>query len=655
MVPKKYLILLLVLLSGLFGKAQTTYNPHAAFAPLDLYPPANRVRAANGAPGPDYWQNRADYQVDAKLDTASKKISGTVVITYTNNSPDGLSDLWLQLVQNIDRTDSRAARIQHPMPDESRDANRGFHIHHVQRLDKGKTRDLPYIVDGTRMQIRLPQPLKGEGTAITLRIAYDYILQPSGGGGRSGYMDSRNGRIFEVSYWYPRMCVYDDLHGWNTLPFLGLGEFYLDYGDIDYSITLPAGLLVAGTGVLDNPEAVLTPLEIDRLAQARQSDQTVLIRKVAEGSEPATKSATNGWLTWHFHMDHTRDVAWTASEAFVWDAARINLPEGKTALAMSLYPEESMGDSAYGRGTEYLKASVELFSNKWYPYPYRVALNIGGPVGGMEFPGMAMDWWGSRNKSLFALISHEIGHSWYSMIVGSNERRHAWMDEGFNTFVDLLAQAEFNKGEYAPKRDGEYAPGGGNPAEEIVPFITNAHIAPIVMPADAIKSRYIHPLAYFKTAFGLVLLRNVILGPDRFDHAFQAYTKDWAYKHPAPADFFREIENKAGADLDWFWRGWFLNNWQLDQAVAGVQYVKNDPAQGAVIRVANLKKMPMPLMVRITQENGTQQNLQLPVAVWQTDTVATFKVNTTHRLAKVELDPQKQLPDVNRTNNVWTQ
>lgn len=622
------------------------YDAHEAFAPMFYTAGANRFRSANGAPGPEYWQNRTDYKIVARFDTASKLISGKVQIDYTNNSPDSLSFLWLALDQNIDRADSRAnARNQ---PPGTADRSPGFHLGQVRVTQNGRTYDADYVVNDTRMQIRLPQALPPSGGKIQLDIQYGFTLQQSGGGGRSGYLDTKNGRLFEVSYWYPRLCVYDDLRGWNTLPFLG-SEFYMEYGDIDYQLSLPAGMIVAGSGALMNAKEVLTPEEIGRLDAARGSDKTLVIRRPGE---QATKTAS-GTLSWHFQMKNTRDVAWAASAAFQWDAAKINLPEGKNALAMSLYPAESAADSSWGRATEYLKHSVEIFSRQWYPYPYPVAINVGGPVGGMEFPGITFDWWKSKNKGLFALLSHEIGHNWFPMLVGSNERRNAWMDEGFNTFIDIYAQQQFNHGEYAPKRDGEYAPNGGNPAEEIVPVITQPGIAPIMTPADGLPSKDVHPLEYFKTAFGLVLLREIILGPDRFDYAFRKYTHDWAFKHPAPTDFFHEIENAAGEDLAWFWRGWFIDNWQLDQAVTAVKYVDNDPAKGALITIENLGKMPMPVLVKITGTNGESKRLQLPVEIWQRGGTWTFEVRTTGKIKTVVLDPDKQLPDVNRANNTW--
>lgn len=648
--PLLLLFLWLACAAGTPGRAQSGYDPHAAFSPLD-YPPAatGGTRNADGSPGPDYWQNRADYQIAARFDTASKRLSGEVTITYTNHSPAFLPFLWLYLDQNIDRSDSRASRIAGDAADGT---GRGLRLEEVDVVQNGKSAPVPYVVDGTRMQVRLPRPVHPKGDSVVLKIRYSYMLLPSGGGDRSGYLDTRGGRIFEVSYWYPRMCVYDDLRGWNTLPFLGGGEFYMDYGNIDYRITLPRGLIVAGSGTLLNPAEVLRPEEIRRLQQAARSEKPVVISRPGEhAAQP--EAATGDWQTWHFRMDNTRDVAWAASAAFVWDAARIDLPGGKSALAMSVYPEESAGDSLWGRATEYLKNAVEIFSRSWYPYPYPVAINVAGPVGGMEFPGITFDWWRAGRKSLFALLSHEIGHNWYPMIVGSNERRHAWMDEGFNTFIDIYAQQLFHQGEYAPKRDGEYAPGGGNPAEEILPFITRPGINPIVSRADALPTQDVHPLEYYKTAFGLVLLREVILGPARFDYAFRKYTADWAYKHPSPRDFFHEMDNGAGEDLSWFWKGWFLKDWKLDQAVESVRYVDGDPKKGALITLRNRQQLPMPVLVRITGADGASRDLHLPVEGWEKGDTWTFRVPTAGPLRSVVLDPDHVLPDIDRSNNSW--
>jgi Peptidase family M1 domain len=627
--------------------AQSPYDAHKAFSPLFYTHNGNEFRSADGSPGPAYWQNRADYKVDASFDTAASVLAGKVDITYTNNSPDALSFVWLELDQNIDRKDSRESEMEQPGVTET--GENGFNFSSVQVMQNGQWKDADYLVDGTRMQIRLPEKVTPKGGKLQIKINYHYHLAASAGGGRSGYLDTKNGRIYEFSYWYPRMCVFDDLRGWNTLPFLGQGEFYMDYGDIDYTLHVPSGMLVAGSGELMNAKEVLTPAEINHLNQAKNSDKTVLIRSF---DQPATLHSGD-ITTWHFEMHNTRDVAWTMSKAFIWDAARINLPDNKKSLAMSVYPEESAGDSAWGRATEYLKNAVEIFSKHWFVYPYPVAINVGGPVGGMEYPGITFDSWRARNKSLWALLAHEIGHNWFPMVVGSDERRDAWMDEGFNTFIDVYASDEFNHGEYAPKRDGEYAPHGGNPAEEIVPFITRLGLPPIMTNADAINGRYLHPLEYFKTAFGLVLLREVILGHQRFDYAFRQYIHDWAYKHPSPFDFFREMENGSGEDLSWFWRGWFMHNWQLDQAVTGVKYVDDDPSKGALITIENKDRMVMPAIVLVKEVNGQEHHLRLPVEIWQRGGTWTFKVNTTSKLTDVLLDPDHELPDVDRSNNEW--
>jgi hypothetical protein len=307
---------------------------------------------------------------------------------------------------------------------------------------------------------------------------------------------SRNGEIFEIAQWYPRMAVYDDLRGWDTAPYLN-SEFYLEYGDFDYAITVPWNMIVAGSGELLNPGDVLTATQQKRLEQARRSDATVMIRTPAEVNQPSSRPKTSGTLTWHFRMHNTRDVAFGASAAYVWDAARINLPEGKTALAMSVYPVESAGPQAWGRATEFLKASTEYFSRQWYPYPWAVAINEAGTAGGMEYPGITFDAKDAKGKSLHMVIAHEIGHIWFPMIVGSNERRDAWLDEGFNTFIDVYEGDAFNRGEYAPKRDGEYAPGGGNPADEIARVMMDPDAPPLLIGADMVPEAFRHPITYF--------------------------------------------------------------------------------------------------------------------------------------------------------------
>jgi aminopeptidase N len=352
-------------------------------------------------------------------------------------------------------------------------------------------------------------------------------------------------------------------------------------------------------------------------------------------------------------MKNTRDVAFGASSAYVWDAARVNLPGGRKSLAMSVYPVESAGDSAWGRATEYLKKSIEYFSSKWLVYPYPVAINEAGIAGGMEYPGIVFDGMNDKGKVLYWVTAHEIGHNWFPMIVGSDERRYGWMDEGFNTFIDIYASEDFNKGEFAPKRDDEYAPGGGNPAEEIVPYLSDPQ-APLMMArAGAIPEKYRHPMVYFKPAFGLVLLREYVLGKDRFDYAFSRYIKNWAFRHPAPEDFFRTMDNESGEDLSWFWSEWFFHNEGLDQAVEKVSYTDNDPKKGVIITISNLDKMVMPVTLDLVWKDGSKQRIQLPVETWLQGNQYNLHLHTGVGLSSVTIDPDGQLPDKNRNNNKW--
>src|SRR5579859_3961452 len=339
------------------------YDPRVAFAPLTLPDPVNAYRSSNGAPGPAYWQNEADYEMHAALDTRAKTLENDETITYTNNSPDALTSLWIQLDQNIYRNDSRGylvncgLRRKKPVPDSEENPNgrttEGYALDSVE-IERGKEiLKADYLVEDTRMQLRLPQPMASKGSVIKIHIKYHYQI-PGVWGGRTSWGASQKGDIYDMAQWYPRMCVYDDLRGWDTLPYLG-SEFYLEYGHFDYYVTVPSEMIVAGSGELINPKDVLTKTQIVRLDQARNSDKTVMIRSADEINDPASRPKVGGTLTWHFHMDHTRDVAWSASPVFVWDAARINLPDGKKSLAESVYPPESVGDGAWGRSTEYVK------------------------------------------------------------------------------------------------------------------------------------------------------------------------------------------------------------------------------------------------------------------------------------------------------------
>jgi len=629
------------------GKPYSLYRPDAVFSPSFYTDRGDMYHSANGAPGPAHWQNRADYRLRATIDTVAKTLTGTETLDYTNNSPDTLDCLWLQLEQNTYQQTARSNFYTDGQPTEH---TTGYTFESVLIRQGAKEVKADYIVSDTRMQIRLKNALSGKGGKVTLLIKYHYTI-PGSFGGRTDYTDTKNGKIYEIAQWYPRMSVYDDARGWNNLPFLGSGEFYLEYGDIDYSVTVPSDMIVAGSGELQNPSEVLTPIQISRLAKAKASDQTVLIRSEAEINDPASRLPKSGTLTWHFKMYNTRDVAFGASRAYIWDAAGVNLPAGKKCLAMSVYPVESAGNGAWGRATEYLKRSIEYFSQKWFVYPYPVAVNEAGIAGGMEYPGIVFDGITDKGAELYWVTAHEIGHNWFPMIVGTDERRYGWMDEGFNTFIDVYASDAFNKREYAPKRDGEYAPGGGNPADEIVPILGDTAAPVIMTEADAIPEKYRHPLVYFKPSFGLVLLREQILGPDRFDYAFKEYIHHWAYKHPTPNDFFRSMENGAGEDLSWFWKEWFYHNWSFDLAITDARYVGGDPSKGLQVTIANLQKMALPCVIELTGKDGHKQRFSLPVETWLQKKITTITFPSTGEIVSVKVDPDAALPDMNRSNN----
>jgi hypothetical protein len=657
----KFLPLCFVLLLAISAHAQKKHKPATVdtlisnYEPADLFSPmfypekGNERHAANGEPGPKYWQNRVNYQLKANLDTVAKTLAASEEIEYINNSPDALQYLWLQLDQNTYKKDARSNFETGSAPLTNLHTE-GYQIESVFITDGKIKRKADFIISDSRMQIRLPKALTANGGRIKLSIKYKYTI-PGNFGGRTDYVGTKNGKIYEIAQWFPRMCVYDDSEGWDTLPFLGSGEFYLEYGDIDYEVTVPADMIVAGSGELVNPAQVLTQTQINRLAAARNSDKTVMIRNIDEVNSPSSRPTHSGALTWHFKMNNTRDVAFGASTAYVWDAARVNLPGGKKSLAMSVYPVESAGNDAWGRATEYLKKSMEYFSEQWFVYPYPVAVNEAGIAGGMEYPGIVFDGITDKGKDLYGVTAHEIGHNWFPMVVGSNERRYAFMDEGFNTFIDVYAQDAFNNAEFGPKRDGEYAPGGGNPAHEIVATIIDTDAPTIMTAADAVPEKYRHPIEYFKPAFGLILLREQILGKDRFDYAFRNYIRKWAYKHPQPDDFFRSMDNGAGEDLSWFWKGWFYNNLKLDLELVGAEYVDNDPKKGLQVSVINLEAMAMPFTVEVVLKDGSKQRMQIPVEAWLQNKLINFTVPTTQEVTKVTIDPDAALPDINRGNN----
>ena len=627
------------------------YDARTLFNPSFIEQLSTPTRTAGGQPGAAYWQNAADYKIDARLDEKTARVTATVAITYTNNSPDALSFVWLQVDQNLYREDSRGAAITPIGGGRFGNNSRGFRggdsLQTVSIELHGKKLKANYRVTDTRMQIMLPEPLKAGGDKLKIDIAYGFNI-PEYGSDRLGRLKTKNGEIFEVAQWYPRMAVYDDVEGWNTLPYL-TAEFYLEYGNFDYTLNVPASYLVGGSGELVNPAEVLTSAQQSRLAKAAGSDHTVMVRSAEEVTQAGSRpSGKNGRLTWHFRCQRARDVAWAASSAFVWDAAKMNLPSGRKSLAQSLYPVEAAQDTAWNRSTEYVKKSIEYNSKQWYEFTYPVATNVAGAVGGMEYPGIVFCGANARKADLWGVTDHEFGHNWFPMIVGSNERKYPWMDEGFNTFINILSTNNFNGGEYAKQLNDTARLVQGN-----IRYIADpATVSPYTVP-DVTPSNYLGYAAYGKMGYGLFLLRAEILGPERFDYAFRTYIKRWAFKHPQPKDFFRTMNEASGEDLSWFWREWVYNNWTLDQAVTTVTYVNQDPAQGALITVENKAQAAMPVIADVTETSGKTTRVRLPVEVWQRSGTWTFRYNSTTPLTLVQLNPTKLLPDANPGNNVW--
>ena len=648
-----------LLAASLAAQARAQVADTSPFRALPL-PTPNAYRSASGAPGHAYWQNRADYAIEAVLDTATNSIRGTARLTYQNNSPDELPFLWLQLDQNMFAKGSINALTAPPplifggTPFDM--ANHGFVGGlTLTRLD-ADGRPLAHHVWDTMMRVDLPAPL-GPGQAITLDLAWSFPI-PVNGSARMG----RDGSLYELGQWYPRMAVYDDVHGWNTLPYIGAGEFYLEYGDYDVRLTVPAGFLVASTGTLENPDSVLTAAERERLDRARADSQPVQIVTAGEaGNAAMTRPAGAGMLTWHFRASNVRDVAWAAAPNFRWDAVSWN-----GVLIQTLYRPSATYWAA--EGIVMAKHAIQYNSQLWAMYPWPQATTVEGPIDGMEYPMITFVPAEKSREGLYWVLMHEFGHEWFPMMVGSDERRYPWMDEGFNTFIDLYNAADFFTGTAYGDTVADMPlhayPANAVPGDE-QPLIT----APV-------EVRDLYWTAYQKPALMLRLLREDVLGRDWFDAAFREYIRRWAFKHPQPADFFRTMENVSGRNLDWYWRDWVFTTARLDQAVDSVtgpggrpQPTANGarganmrgqapapapPGPGSRIYLTNRREMVMPAELKLTYDDGTSETITLPVEVWNLGSHFTFGATAAgKRVVRAEIDPRHLLPDTDRSNNVW--
>ncbi len=631
--------------SGHTGDLEGKYGENQKRFQHDFHSHGPPFRSGSGRPGKEYWQNAADYEIDVELKEEEHMISGSLTITYTNNSPHDLDFLWLQLEQNKFRPDSRGRKTTRWNGSRFRgDTTQGYGLSNVRVNHQGSSYEADYSIYDTRMKVRLNDPLKKAGNKLELSMDFKYEI-PKYGADRMGRLETEAGWIYQLAQWYPRMAVFDDIRGWNNEPYLGTGEFYLEYGDFDLELTVPYDHIVVSSGVLQNPGEVLTDEQEDRMEKAENSDTAVHIIKPGEAGDPEkTRPMDDGKVTWHYVMENARDVSWASSPAFIWDAAKIDPEGGDKATAMSVYPEESNGDTAWGRSTEYLKHSIEHYSEQWYPYPYETAVNVAGRVGGMEYPGLSFCSWKATEGGLWGVTDHEFGHIWFPMIVGSNERLYAWMDEGLNTFINHYSTRNFN--------DGEYDADLSN-MDKLVPALTDDDRERIHTYPDVLQPKNLGMAAYGKPAVGLYLLREYVLGKKRFDEAFRAYIDRWAYKHPAPADFFNTIEDVAGEELDWFWKSWFYSNDVIDQAVQDLSYVDGSPKKGALITVSNEGGVPLPLEARIVEENGEEGTVRMPVEIWKRGNEWTFRYESSSKIDSVQLDPANILPDVNPGNDAW--
>ena len=603
-------------------------DPFATTNRID-WPGPNRYRSSSGVPGPDYWQQIADYTITASLDTGAAHLNGSVQIRYTNNSPDTLRYVWVQVDQNLYRTGSKGSAL---FPADSRWGVRGFQGGYDLTDVRVNGTPVRPRIDDTMMRLDLPTPLTPGGGKTTIVIKY-FFRVPQHGSDRMG----RDSALFEIAQWYPRMAVYDDIRGWNTDPYLGQGEFYLEYGDVDYSVTVPAGYTVAGSGVLQNPGEVLSAEQRSRLTAASRSGDVVQIINQPEAAASKTRPVA-GTKTWRFRAQHVRDVAWAGAPDFRWDATSWN-----GVLAQAYYEFPKAG-KAWEHAAEQTQWTIRQYSQLFFPYPYPQATSVAGPVGGMEYPMFVMVHYGNDDPaSIFGTINHEHGHEWFPMIVGSNERRYAWMDEGFNTYLNAFANEARYPGQNA-------YPGYLKNWDDAV---TQGTQSPLMTAPDNIDASALGAIGYRKPAVVLLTLRNHVVGPDLFDTAFREYVRSWAFKHPTPGDFFRSIENSTGEDLSWFWHSFFYTTDVLDIGIDSVSMRTSQGQTFAVIALRRNTSVPFPVRLRVGYADGTTRDFSLPINIWARGNRFDAMLPGRGPVTGVRLWPDPSVPDWNPSNDTW--
>ena len=710
-------------------KLQKGHTDQNKFRQLkDVLPTPNNRRTASGAPGYEYTQQKVDYVMDIVVDEDKNLLTGNESITYHNNSKDYLEYLWVQLDQNMRAPDSKTplaksedlgnTTFNDPVTftknNLTKPADFGFKIKEVNNSTGGS---LSYTVNRTMMRINLPQPL-APGNTFEFSIRWNYLINNSvTDGGRSGFELFPDGnKNFTIAQFFPRLAVYDNVEGWQNMQFWGRSEWALEFGDYDVKITVPADHIVDATGELLNEKKVLTKEQRVRFEKARTSFKDPVFIVTQEEAEKAEKLKSKKSKTWHFNAKNVRDFAFASSRKYIWDAMAVNI-NGKTVMAVSLYPKE--GNPLWEEhSTRVVANTLEEYSKMTFDYPYSKAISVHADRQGMEYPMICFNYgrpqpdgtYSERTKrGMIGVITHEVGHNFFPMIVNSDERQWTWMDEGINSFVEILSELDYDPNFFT-----------GNLPKDIVRYMSmdQDNLSPIMSQGDYVKN--FGPNAYTKPAAGLYMLRQTIMGPELFDYAFRTYSKRWMFKHPSPADFFRTMEDASAMDLDWFWRGWFYTTDYNDIGVKDVKkfYLTDQPTEAAkqlakrynmnladyegklvffeqekegvpvdskkaleidVIKNhmatmteeqrATLKEAPnffyqvtfekpgglvMPIIVELEYVDGSKERHTFPAQIWMKNDKEVTKVfRTTKAIKKITLDPDLETADIDTSNNSW--
>ena len=710
-------------------KLQKGHTDQNKFRQLkDVLPTPNNRRTASGAPGYEYTQQKVDYVMDIVVDEDKNLLTGNESITYHNNSKDYLEYLWVQLDQNMRAPDSKTplaksedlgnTTFNDPVTftknNLTKSADFGFKIKEVNNSTGGS---LSYTVNRTMMRINLPQPL-APGNTFEFSIRWNYLINNSvTDGGRSGFELFPDGnKNFTIAQFFPRLAVYDNVEGWQNMQFWGRSEWALEFGDYDVKITVPADHIVDATGELLNEKKVLTKEQRVRFDKARTSFKDPIFIVTQEEAEKAEKLKSKKSKTWHFNAKNVRDFAFASSRKYIWDAMAVNI-NGKTVMAVSLYPKE--GNPLWEEhSTRVVANTLEEYSKMTFDYPYSKAISVHADRQGMEYPMICFNYgrpqpdgtYSERTKrGMIGVITHEVGHNFFPMIVNSDERQWTWMDEGINSFVEILSELDYDPNFFT-----------GNLPKDIVRYMSmdQDNLSPIMSQGDYVKN--FGPNAYTKPAAGLYMLRQTIMGPELFDYAFRTYSKRWMFKHPSPADFFRTMEDASAMDLDWFWRGWFYTTDYNDIGVKDVKkfYLTDQPTEAAkklakrynmnladyegkfvffeqekegvpvdskksleidVIKNhmatmteeqrAALKEAPnffyqvtfekpgglvMPIIVELEYVDGSKERHTFPAQIWMKNDKEVTKVfRTTLAIKKITLDPDLETADIDTSNNSW--